>query len=463
MAGQARAAGTSPSRLTAASSVDTPCTRLPDLVERALLNRVSAALGLRAPPPKLGRELAMNTIRFNTTISAVIGTLGSTLFGCALQTGDPADRAVSTREPLVAPPRSAATAAPVSTGGRSAIAIDPAAAPIPMYDVVQIGPLSDGASLEEATAINNNGVVTGTSVGAFTLAFTFANCELAVVPSLPGLTTISMMASDINDSGTVVGTAFVTDSHGTFMSRPFKSTGGVTTQLDGTTNFEDAIAVGPADIALGSESTVESTTSVYYLLGQAFALAPFVLRSGRFWLLVPVVANGMNRYFHVVGQASNFGVVSGGGFTGWSRITGVGTETALDPRSINDNGHIAGTITVGTSQHGFWSTDPATSARDLGVLPGGSQTFAQSINNGDDIVGDGTTATGDLHAVIWRNGVITDLNTRLFDPGSAWVLTQANDINDSGWIVGAGTNNGLHRAFLLVPRTPLGPCPSVNQ
>jgi probable HAF family extracellular repeat protein len=43
-----------------------------------------------------------------------------------------------------------------------------------------------------------------------------------------------------------------------------------------------------------------------------------------------------------------------------------------------------------------------------------------------------------------------DLNT-LIDPLSGWTLNIANDINDTGWIVGYGTVGGKTHAFLLTP------------
>lgn len=43
-----------------------------------------------------------------------------------------------------------------------------------------------------------------------------------------------------------------------------------------------------------------------------------------------------------------------------------------------------------------------------------------------------------------------DLND-LIDSGSGWVLVEARDISDEGYITGYGLYNGQTRAFLLVP------------
>lgn len=61
----------------------------------------------------------------------------------------------------------------------------------------------------------------------------------------------------------------------------------------------------------------------------------------------------------------------------------------------------------------------------------------------------GTSGTD--HAFLYSGGAMTDLNT-LIDPTSGWILQQATAINDSGWIVGFGTNSlGQAHAFLLTP------------
>src|SRR5205807_514810 len=57
------------------------------------------------------------------------------------------------------------------------------------------------------------------------------------------------------------------------------------------------------------------------------------------------------------------------------------------------------------------------------------------------------------HAFIWSGGVMSDLNN-LISPASGWELTQAQDLNDVGQIVGEGTIGGQTHAFLLTPTVP---------
>jgi len=85
---------------------------------------------------------------------------------------------------------------------------------------------------------------------------------------------------------------------------------------------------------------------------------------------------------------------------------------------------------------------------DLDPL-GTTQSGGSGINENGDIVG-GKIVSGVWHAFLWKDSTMTDLNT-LIDPLSGWVLNYAEDINDSGWIVGYGTFEGSTHAFLLIP------------
>jgi probable HAF family extracellular repeat protein len=78
---------------------------------------------------------------------------------------------------------------------------------------------------------------------------------------------------------------------------------------------------------------------------------------------------------------------------------------------------------------------------------------AYGINDRDQVVGAANVADdgAHLHAFLWENGVLLDLNT-LLPEKSGWTLEEARDINNRGQICGTGVLNGRREAFLLTPR-----------
>jgi probable HAF family extracellular repeat protein len=115
-------------------------------------------------------------------------------------------------------------------------------------------------------------------------------------------------------------------------------------------------------------------------------------------------------------------------------VTGVST--------LADNSHI----------HAFlWTKE--TGMQDLGTLPGDVNSGGLGTNNQGDIVGasiNGDAATGSPRAILWHNGVMTDLNS--LAPDSPLYLLTAFGINDAGQIVGFGASAiGEIHGFLATP------------
>lgn len=130
-----------------------------------------------------------------------------------------------------------------------------------------------------------------------------------------------------------------------------------------------------------------------------------------------------------------------------------------DAAAVNEAGVIVGTSHTGPTSatdnyprfHAFrWSEGVMT---DLGVYPGDNHSHGLAINNQGDIVGAGKISIFStfVRALLWRNGQVIDLNTRI-PAGSGWHLRHAYAINDSGWITCDGSYlGGGSRAVLLVP------------
>ncbi|HEY6046608.1 MAG TPA: hypothetical protein VIU65_08395 [Pyrinomonadaceae bacterium] len=123
--------------------------------------------------------------------------------------------------------------------------------------------------------------------------------------------------------------------------------------------------------------------------------------------------------------------------------------------AINNRGDVDGTAQVlDGNLHAFlWTRQ--TGMRDLGTLPGDFLSVApccDTVNDRREVVGISIPGpTGGGRAFIWQNGVMSDLND--LAPGSPLYLFAALAINSRSEIVGIGTTpTGEVHAFLAIPR-----------
>jgi probable HAF family extracellular repeat protein len=125
------------------------------------------------------------------------------------------------------------------------------------------------------------------------------------------------------------------------------------------------------------------------------------------------------------------------------------------PMDINENGDVTGfsdlpgdSVASPNFNAFIWTTRGGTV--NLGTLSGDALSEGLGINDKGQVVG---VSFPSSHAFIWRNGVMTDLNS-LVAPGTTLVLIDAQEINDAGTITGEAQdpNTGSISAFIAIPR-----------
>ena len=258
-------------------------------------------------------------------------------------------------------------------------------------------PVPEPGDALQALAVNDAGVVVGSYIPAsgFRQPYRYDSVSnvLTAVPYLSGAS--SATATAVNASGVVAGFTAAGKAHGFRQSGadPAEDIGDLGGGSSAATGINATnVVVGYAkDAALHQQAVrFDSTLHALTSLGGTNAQA-----------------NGIN----------DSGVI-----VGWSQDTG--------------NSHLLATR---------WSSD--TTPQSLGTL-GGVMSQAMAVNTTGDVVGWSLTAANEVHAFLWQNGTLTDLNDML-PTGSGWVLGTAYALNNTGVIVGDGTFNGEARAFRL--------------
>ena len=316
------------------------------------------------------------------------------------------------------------------------VVVSAAAVSAQTYHVTDLGTL--GGDTSHATRISTGGMVVGNSSPSDPIdlhAFVYDG----TLHDLGTLGGIQSLSSGINTNGKIVGWA---QTDGNAALRAFLYDG---TMHDlGTLGGQNSEAadinssgkiVGFADLADGFSHAFSYDGAMHDLgtLGGSFSEANAISNNG-----------------NVVGQASTTNDNAARAFLYNGVMHDLGTLGGKnsDAYDINASGRIVGYSEIGDTLHAFLYDG---TMHDLGTLGGYSE--ALGINSAGQIVGDsGAAGDGVGHAFVYRNGAMSDLNTRLDASGVGWVLSVASDINDSGWIVGTGVNpQGQTHAFLLTP------------
>jgi probable HAF family extracellular repeat protein len=332
--------------------------------------------------------------------------------------------------------RSVALACALAVTGR-------VAAQVGSYTITDIGNL--GGTLTHAWGLNNAGQATGnaTNASGTSQAFRFGPGGIVAAPSLGGSSSIG---HGINAAGVIAGGSDI--PFGGYR-HAFTSASGVTTDL-GTLvggNNSEAYAINSAGQVTGTASDPTGSEAFVYQNGVMTGIGRL---GGN-----QAVGTGINGTGVVAGYSTyslspyNHPFVYQGG-----TMTDLGTlgGTSGVAYGINDAGKIVGSAarSDGRSDAFVWANGTMT---DLGELGGTLGSGAFGINSLDQIVGATSTvaAPTQRRAMLYQNGVMTDLNT-LLPAGSGWTLIQADAINDAGQIIAFGSSpTGTSGAVLLTP------------
>jgi probable HAF family extracellular repeat protein len=267
-----------------------------------------------------------------------------------------------------------------------------------------LGALSvNGMNNSNAYRINNLGQVVGCSCNDACL---FSNGTITDLSCLPGFT--AHAAYGINDLGQVVGGSDAVPGYDHGCAYLYSS--GLMTLLGTLPGYN-------------FDSEAEAINNSGQVVGTSYSLD-----------------NTWHAFLYEKGQMEDLGALPGCTFS-----------SAYD---INSHGQIigdSGNVNSPTFSHGFLYDNGKMT--DLGVIAGFTyETTPSGINDLGQVVGDCIRSSDYLHhAFLYQNGTIIDLNT-MIDSSSGWTLEEATAINDSGQIVGNGTNPaGQTHAFLLTP------------
>ena len=273
-----------------------------------------------------------------------------------------------------------------------------------------------GGKESYAYVITNSGILLGDAKTSDGLLRPFIGAPNSPLLNLGDDPHLFSSARGANNNGEVVGFRVVTDGHGKFHKRAYLYTTHRTIDL-GTFGGKqsDAVAINDAGMVVGHFYT-------QYHDGPRRAVL-----------------------YHA-GKVVEIGTFGGNGSTGVA---------------INTAGQVVGYAeTPGGDQLAFLFAHGK--MRNLGTLPGGTQSFAYGIDDHGRVVGASDAKDSPLRAFIYSDGVMQDLN-QLIPAESGWLLTEAKGINESGQIVGYGFLDGERRAFLLTPVKTNGAAKTIAQ
>jgi probable HAF family extracellular repeat protein len=331
---------------------------------------------------------------------------------------------------------------------------------LPGFEVYDLG--LDTSNNSVAYAINDYGQVVGRAgAGTAGYAYLYDNGELTNI----GLTGGGLGATDINNSGTVVGYSSHVNLNDNLLNGAFVWEGDQMNALGMLPSGRYSYARGineTGTIVGGSELVYENISYYHAVQWENGAINDLGTLENQSLFINSSQANAIN----------DNGIIAGYSF-GSSDDYDLGVYPVVwenriiqklvtlgnggQAHDINNTGQIVGSMSYpfdGGTTYDHASLWQDGSAVDLGTLQEGIYSTAYGINEGGVIVGQSTLTASrsdqNYHAALWVDDAILDLN-ELIDPSLGWTVTSAQDINENYQIVGQGYIDGEYRGFLLDP------------
>lgn len=314
-----------------------------------------------------------------------------------------------------------------------------------LYSATDLGTLGGTSTL--ARDINNVGQVTGFSqTGAGeTHAFLYSGGQMVGLGTLGGNLSVG---TSINDEGEITGYANTATTQHAFLY-----SGGHMTDLDPRGPYSSGNGINNAG----------QVTGIYYVTASG-PIRAFVYGDGELHNLGALpgscctVGDGINdagevtgssRFPDQTGSNDHAFLYSSGEMVDLSDSLGSCCSIGV---SINTAGQVTGNLVTRTASRAFvYSHGHVTFLGDLGR----NSSESADINDAGQVVGASQLPDGTLHAVLYSDGGIVDLNSLVnLDPARHITLYYGAGINDKGQIVvnayAPEFGFGIH-SFLLTP------------
>ncbi len=296
------------------------------------------------------------------------------------------------------------------------------------------------------TAINDSGKVVGYYRTEDSDDFNGFLWEAGSMISLVDMHGNKLVPMDINNTGTIVGTAGWYGQGNT--SYPFQGN-----PINGFVNIAPDEAISGESLAINDKEQITGwyrSDKIYYFLYNGFngTTTPIDIEIGS-----PIHA--INNQNQIVGGLYNPSEpihafvynTDTDVLVDLNNMVGIPEGESWD---INDRKQVVGWMSEAYKPYHAFIYDPDTCYEDLGSL-GYDFSRAYAINESSQVVGvTKDPQTGSFDAFLWQDGVMVSLDS-LLPSDSGWDLREAYDINSSGQIVGYGKYEGKPQAFLMTP------------